>query len=238
MKMIACLVSCALLVGCQATPDRATELASVLVAVPTGTVPTDSEAIRLLGEFEAAMARSIPIADRVAVMVLRDRLVRDVFAKVISDPSLSDVTREQFEQAGGALMTRIDTENTRELKELMATRFEITDVAKSSPELFGQIFHIIQHSPDAKFRSDVLTSIEPLALAGDVEGQLYATMFDRVQIANGKKQRYGTQVKCISGKYDVFDLEDPVTVDQLRAALRMDTLAVSVARNQALYGTC
>ncbi len=223
-----------LAMGCQ-TPAPSVINSDVAEAIER---PTDPQAAALLGQFEDTLLRSMPIVDQIAVLQLRDRFVRDVFVDIISDASLSAETRDQFEKAAGRHMTRIDAENTAELKRLLASEFTIVEIATVSPHLFGHMFSIVQHSSDKEFRDEVLATIEPLALSGKVEGELYATMFDRVQLTNGRSQRYGTQVKCIDGKYDVHNLEDPDGVDARRAALGLGSLSVGVTRNQALYGPC
>ena len=63
--------------------------------------------------------------------------------------------------------------------------------------------------------------LEPLALAGEIDGQDYGLMYDRLAVNEGRPQRYGTQVTCKAGKLviDWDNLEDPANADERRRAL-------------------
>jgi len=81
-------------------------------------------------------------------------------------------------------------------------------------------FLIIQHS-DVDLWRRFLPVLEPLVATGEVEGQSYGLMFDRLAVAEGRPQRYGTQMTCKGGKFvvDYDDLEDPARAEERRAAM-------------------
>lgn len=78
-------------------------------------------------------------------------------------------------------------------------------------------FLIVQHSGLEHWRRFVPV-LEPLVAAGEVDGQSYGLMYDRLAENEGRPQRYGTQVTCKAGKWviDRENLEDPANADARR----------------------
>lgn len=78
-------------------------------------------------------------------------------------------------------------------------------------------FLIVQHSDLENWRRFVPV-LEPLVAAGEVDGQSYGLMYDRLAQNEGRLQRYGTQVTCKAGKWviDRENLEDPENADARR----------------------
>lgn len=78
-------------------------------------------------------------------------------------------------------------------------------------------FLIIQHSDIENWRRFVPV-LEPLVASGEVDGQSYGLMYDRLASNEGRPQRYGTQVTCKAGKWviDWENLEDRENADERR----------------------
>ena len=78
-------------------------------------------------------------------------------------------------------------------------------------------FLIVQHSGLEHWRRFVPV-LEPLVAAGEVDGQSYGLMYDRLAENEDRPQRYGTQVTCKAGKWviDRENLEDPANADARR----------------------
>lgn len=94
----------------------------------------------------------------------------------------------------------------------------------------GAAFLIIQHSDLENWRRFVPV-LEPLVAQGEVEGQSYGLMYDRLAINEGRPQRYGTQMTCKDGRWVVDTLEDPERVEQWRREMKFPwTLAEYEAR--------
>ena len=51
--------------------------------------------------------------------------------------------------------------------------------------------------------------LEPLVVTGEVDGQSFGLMYDRLAVNEGRPQRYGSQMKCEAGRYVPEPLEDP-----------------------------
>jgi len=89
---------------------------------------------------------------------------------------------------------------------------------------------LAQHADfDPAFQKEALTDMEKLSDAGEVNLDNLAYMRDRVALANGEQQTYGTQGKCTGTTWEPFPSKDPAKVDALRATMTLDPLADYVA---------
>lgn len=145
----------------------------------------------------------------------RDQAVRDsVFGKG-TDLDSSDVR----------LMQQVDMENTTWLKELVAREGWPTR-AKVGAEAANSAFLILQHAVhDPAFQQMMLDTISQAYQRGEVEGQSYALLYDRVTVQSGGKQRYGSQAQIRNHRIVFEPIEDSAKVDSLRASVGLPPLA-------------
>lgn len=200
-------------------------------------LPDNPEAADMTASFTGLMERKLPILDRLAVITARDRYVRSVFISRFSDEALDPDVRAAFQAAGGAYVSRVDTIDTEALKSVLED-YSWADIIEGDPALFDRVFSVVQHSPDMAFRAQVLAEIRPYAERGEIDRQNYALMYDKVELAAGRQQLYGSQYKCIDGQYNVHDLKDPETVDVRRAAMGMGPLQEYIEQGRDYYGPC
>jgi hypothetical protein len=82
---------------------------------------------------------------------------------------------------------------------------------------------------DPAFQEKVLPLVEAAYRRGDLAGQDYALLLDRVQVDQGKPQVYGTQAKAPSewtgGEPVLQPIEDEAHVDERRAEVGLPPLA-------------
>ncbi|CAN5628348.1 hypothetical protein BH23BAC1_BH23BAC1_31010 [soil metagenome] len=72
-----------------------------------------------------------------------------------------------------------------------------------------EFFLIIQHSDNDKdWQKLQLKNIEQAVKNGDMDGQNYAYLYDRIKINNGEKQRYGTQFSNVNPDDKIVELAD------------------------------
>ncbi|MEJ0060304.1 MAG: hypothetical protein WDM79_12300 [Terricaulis sp.] len=83
-----------------------------------------------------------------------------------------------------------------------------------------------------------MTEIEPLARAGEMNGEQFANLYDDVAEGETGLQRYGTNFNCRDGRWQPNPIEAPESVNERRAALRMDTIEAAAAIMQQMYGAC
>jgi len=93
-------------------------------------------------------------------------------------------------------------------------------IDKYGKEASRAAFLIVQHANPELWRR-FAPVLEPLAAKGEVAGGDFALMYDRLALSEGRKQRYGSQIKCEGGKWVPLPLEDPEGVDRRRATLGM-----------------
>lgn len=101
----------------------------------------------------------------------------------------------------------------------------------------GAAFLIIQHSDLENWRRFVPV-LEPLVAQGEVEGQSYGLMYDRLAINEGRPQRYGTQMTCKDGRWVVDNLEDPGRVDERRKAMNFPGTMAEYEAHFRTYPPC
>ncbi len=167
-------------------------------------------ALGAAAELEPAVVESL--TTDLAARTQRDQEARE-FSRTGQRP-----TSEQI-----AEMMAVDQDNTAWLKQTVA------QVGWINVERFGEqatknAFLLVQHSGDLPLMLDALPRIEEDVKSGILHGGSYALLFDRSQLAQGKHQRYGSQLVPGPDGMFVAPLEDPAQVDARRAELGMQPL--------------
>ncbi|MFT4807014.1 MAG: hypothetical protein ACI9LX_000330 [Paraglaciecola sp.] len=98
-------------------------------------------------------------------------------------------------------------------------------------------FTLVNHSNNLSFQQNML----PLVIQSYMDkqgmsGEAVAIFTDKVSIAQGKKQVFGTQADLINDKVIFFQIENEDSVDQLRAQMGMPSLAEYKTTLEVLYG--
>jgi len=89
---------------------------------------------------------------------------------------------------------------------------------------------LAQHADfDIPFQKEALSYMENLSSHNEVNLDNLAYMRDRVTLAKGEKQTYGTQGKCNGATWEPFPIKDPSQVDALRVGMTLDPLSDYVA---------
>ncbi|WGM40868.1 DUF6624 domain-containing protein [Caulobacter sp. NIBR1757] len=101
----------------------------------------------------------------------------------------------------------------------------------------GAAFHIIQHSDVAQWKRFVPV-LEPLVVTGEVDGQSFGLMYDRLAINEGRPQRYGSQMTCEAGKWVPEKLEDPARVEEWRKAMGFPQTFAEYLEHWKTYPPC
>ena len=86
-------------------------------------------------------------------------------------------------------------------------------------------FLIAQHAdPDPAFQQKVLKILEKQRRINETSAENYALLFDRVRVAAGKSQRYGSQGSCEGDAWVPKKIEDPRHVDRLRSSVGLEPM--------------
>jgi hypothetical protein len=136
-----------------------------------------------------------------------------------------------------ALTMRIDDENAAWLRNVVSewgwpARSIVGDEAAHAAWL------LTQHADrDPSLQKRCLTLLEAAVAAGEASSRDLAFLTDRVLLAGGGTQIYGTQVTARDGRFAACRLRDPETVDDRRASVGLESLESYLSRALDLYGT-
>jgi len=132
-------------------------------------------------------------------------------------------------------VAKMDRENTAWLKEVVS-KHGWPGRSLVGAEAAGGAWLLVQHADaDPAFQRKCLDLMEALP-AGEIKPDNLALLTDRVLLAEGKKQRYGTQFENKAGKWVPRPLEDPDQVDARRAKVGLGTLKDYAKKIEEVYG--
>lgn len=133
-------------------------------------------------------------------------------------------------------MLNVDVENTRWLKTVVA-ECDWPGQTLVRPDGAQAAFLLVQHaSHDRAFQQHCLQLIEA-APPGEVMGAHRALLTDRVRLAAGQKQLYGTQLAFRDGAWQVQgEIEEPHGLNQRREQLGLPPLEDYLRMAAELYG--
>lgn len=174
---------------------------------------------------QAALPASASPREQLERMGRLDQAARSQLTQVRMD-DLSEPERIAAREALWATIGELDAQLLSELLPLVPEQGWFS-VSAYGQEASRAAFFIIQHADADQWRRFV-PLLEPLVQIGEVNGQEYGMMYDRLALHENRPQRYGTQLTCSGGvlKVDRALLEDPAKVDERRQAVGFsDTLA-------------
>lgn len=141
--------------------------------------------------------------------------------------------RSQNEVAADSLlkvMRAVDEENEAHLFKILDTRGWVSH--KIVGEATHVFFTILQHS-GLENQKKYLPKVKQALKNGDMTTSQYAYYEDRINVFEGKPQRYGTQLKKNSnGVYEACTLENPQMVDRWRKKAGLPPLKDYIAEMQ------
>jgi hypothetical protein len=152
----------------------------------------------------------------------------------VDDKLLSEKEKAEQDDLVKAI-SKIDADNTQWLKGVIEKHGWPT---KSMARADGAnaAWLLVQHADaDAKFQRKCLDLMTALP-KDEVDQSDVAYLTDRVLLAEGKKQLYGTQFEWVEGKFQPRPLEDEANVDKLRADVGLPTLAEYAKVMKEHYG--
>lgn len=166
---------------------------------------------------------------------LRDQLAKRVAA--------DQKVRERAMGAGGKFnkanikaMLAVDAENLAWLKPLVKTHGFPTkeEVGKKGVD---DAWLLVQHADkDPAFQASVLKLLKARLGAGGISKNDYALLVDRVRLAQGKEQLYGSQIAVKNGTYVVKPTKDMAHVDTRRESMNLMPISSYLCVIKATYG--
>jgi hypothetical protein len=152
----------------------------------------------------------------------------------IDDANLDGDQRAELEHINAAIKSADET-NTAWLKQVVREQ-GWPGISKVGNDGAKAAWLLVQHADaDPKFQRECLDLMAAMA-EDEVSKTQLAYLTDRVLLAEGKKQCYGTQFYSVRGKWLPRPLEDEAHVDERRSAVGLNALAEYVRQLEATYG--
>ena len=168
---------------------------------------------------KAEMLRRLA-ADQVA----RDRLVAAMQAGTPPDTLLF------------AEMRSIDSSNTLWMQEAVA-RHGWPDRDVVGEDGASAAFLLVQHADhDTAFQAAMLPALDAAFRRGQAKGQSVALLTDRLAVARGVPQVYGSQTKMADGRFVFEPIADSAGVDARRAKMGLPPLSEYLRVLDSVYG--
>jgi hypothetical protein len=142
---------------------------------------------------------------------------------------------QPLDSAGVAQLQTVDSLNTRWLKQLVQRRGWPTRSAVG-PDGANAAFVLIQHADrDTAFQAAVLTLLAQAVSNAEADGQALALLTDRLAVARGHLQVYGTQADLTDGHVVIKPIADSLNVDERRTRIGLPPLAIYVRILDSVY---
>ncbi|HEY4311369.1 MAG TPA: DUF6624 domain-containing protein [Pirellulales bacterium] len=156
---------------------------------------------------------------------------------VIDMPTVSKLELKERQEYEGleATMKSVDAENVAWLKQLVDQQGwpKITQAGRDGAHA---AWLIVQHaSADRPFQRHCLDLMVDMP-KDEISAPNVAYLTDRVLLAEGKKQLYGTQFTSADGRWQPLPLENEAFVDKRRAEVGLGPLADYVIEMEKTYG--
>lgn len=162
-----------------------------------------------------------------------DALAAELLRRAAEDQA----ARERYMEAGDAdAMGRVDAENTAWLQAVVAEH-GWPGAALVGEEAAHCAWLLAQHADRApQFQKQALALLEAAVAAGDAAQRELAYLTDRVLVADGQPQLYGTQyLDDADGGLRPRPVADPDWLDERRAAMGMESAADYDRRMRETY---
>jgi len=126
-------------------------------------------------------------------------------------------------------LIRLTDENTQWIKGIVH-RFGWPGLSFVGKEGSEAAWLLVQHSDrDLVFQRRCLALLQEAVSLGEASAVNLAHLTDRVLLAGGESQVYGTQLNAYNGRYEAPRLREPDTVDSRRAAAGLNPLEQHLA---------
>lgn len=184
---------------------------------------------------QAALPPPADDAEKLVRMGAMDQVGRRVLTRI----DLTQLPPEEIAPARKAMWAPIEQADDENLQALLKMVPKDGWFLKSryGDKAANAAFHIIQHSDVAQWKRFVPV-LEPLVVTGEVDGQSFGLMYDRLALNEGRPQRYGSQMTCKDGKWVPDRLEDPARVEEWRKAMGFPQTFAEYLEHWKTYPPC
>jgi hypothetical protein len=223
---LAMLCRSATLLALLATPVwlQAADLDAALARCPGLAKYMDEMAAKQVPPDAAAKPRLPELRERILAMARDDQAARQQLIEARNSPEAQDRVRQ------------IDERHLSVLKSI-AAEAGFPNAAEIGKDGVNAFWLLVQHADaDRAFQAEMLRVITPRGTrSDDIDLSKFALLTDRVLVAQGKPQRFGTQVKLDNGKYRVGVVEDEPQLDARRRDAGLMPINDYLCMLEALY---
>jgi hypothetical protein len=169
-------------------------------------------------------------------LVAADQFERNKIVALLNNQSIPAADKDARVKELADMITRHDSARTARLKEIFRTT-DLTKLAEIDHGLARAAFMIIIHAEnDLAFQKNQLpVALEP-GKKGIVDNQQFAILTDKIAVAEGQPQVYGSQGKCEDGVWQVMGQHDRALIIAARAEIRLEPLDDYLKQSGAFYG--
>lgn len=214
-----------------------TEEQAAAIRSPSADVLAAMQELEQKAPVRGGNRRGVQLAETALPSQLDWRIARDQYWRTAGQLKMrafdNEGDRMALENLVAQRMNEIDGENTAWLKGVIAEHGGWPKISEVGQEVSGSLWLLAQHADrDPAFQKEVLALLEPLVAKGEVSRSNHAYLHDRIAVAEGRPQRYGTQGYCVQGegRWTPREIEDSELVDNRRAEAGLIPLADYIAQ--------
>lgn len=167
----------------------------------------------------------------IEAQVAQQRAALSVGPSVVSDNvrrerllALQDEDQRLYERlASGSIdvtaLMPVKERHLSYLRQELGDSVAIPSVGEVGRDGLAALWLLVQHADDdPSLQAKALANFEPLVKRGELDASKFALLSDRVLLASGKPQRFGTQLRSLETG-EPLKLDSPASVERERTAL-------------------
>jgi hypothetical protein len=198
----------------QPEDDGRQEPAAVPVEIPT-------DAATLIAQIETRYEAFGDIVTELAARKARSRYLRSLLIPIISRADLDAGARNDILSGTADALQAIELDNTAWAVRLLdPAGFDA--IYNENSRMALDVLRWAERDDGA--RDQIITALEPLAMAGTYDPETFAIMVDVHAVSENRPQIYGTQDQCVDGRRELWPLLAPDETANLRAQLGLPVL--------------
>ena len=152
-----------------------------------------------------------------------------VAAELLAMVERDQRVRRDVIERGTAWDPRVDREHLARLRAIVGEHGWPT-ISRVGKDAEDAAWLLVQHAPDVAFQKRCLALMRE-AGESEVCARHLAYLEDRVNVREGRPQRFGTQLRQgAEGEWEAAPLAEPERVDELRASVQLEPLREYVER--------
>ncbi|MEP3891563.1 MAG: DUF6624 domain-containing protein [Hellea sp.] len=216
-----------------AGPQCATHFARGRDYADTSYVKWKREMTERTPPFElSANPKKLSIQRNLRTHIIEDMAGREIAFLLFEETSITPQAVEWAKAVNFDRLTVSDRASTAYLKTVLDS-YDWVSYAEFGKEPSIWAFLILQHSDlDPEFQEMGLSRLTPFLETESVQKPMYAMLSDRVSMAKGEPQLYGTQTTgaCVEGEVEPYRIQRPNGVDGRRAEMGLPPLEAYLAQ--------